>query len=174
MLFVYFIFTSLNIFAQLTPDTWKNLPTAEQYKKIKKQEVAVKLHTNEKINGVLYNVTAESLILLPKDDYIDRYSHFVKLVKEDQIVLNISSIHKVQTNKGNGGKGFLLGLGIGAVAGFSIGGASSGYEFAAVGAGGIAGGLIGLIVGSITSKSYSPKNKTQMEQLRKKGVVYGY
>ena len=65
-------------------------------------------------------------------------------------------------------------MGIGAVAGFSIGGASPGYEFATVGAGGIVGGLIGLIVGSITSKSFRPKNKPQMEQLRKKGIAYGY
>ena len=65
-------------------------------------------------------------------------------------------------------------MGIGAVMGLAIGGASPGYEFAVVGLGGIGGGLLGLIIGSMTSKSYQPKNKTEMEQLKKKGIMYGY
>lgn len=174
VLLIFSLIAPFTIFAQLSLDAKLNLPTADQYKKITKQEVWVKLHTNEKVEGILYNVTQESLILIPKDDYIDRYSHFVKLVKEDQRILKVDAIHNVRINKGNGGKGFLIGLGVGAVMGYAIGGASTGYEFAAVGAGGLVGGLLGLIVGSISSKSYKPKNKIERKRLKKKAITYGY
>ncbi len=171
LLFTCFIFTSFNVFAQLTTE---NLPTAAQYKNIKKQEVRLTLHSKAKITGILYQITEEAIILLPKDDSINNHAHFIKLVKEDQKIINKAFIFMVKTKKRNAGKGFLLGLGIGAVMGYAIGGASTGYEFAVVGVGGIGGGLLGLIIGSMTSKSYNPKNKTAMEQLRKKGIMYGY
>ena len=89
LLLIFSLVAPFTVFAQLSLDTWENLPTVEQYKNIKKQEVWLTLNSRDKVTGILYTVTDEAVILLPKDDYIDRYSHFVKLVKEDQIDLKI-------------------------------------------------------------------------------------
>lgn len=162
-------------FGQLNQDTRLNLPTADQYKKIKKQKVKLTLHSNAKIKGILFKVTEEAVILLPKDDAINSHAHFIKLVKDDQKTVNTSLILMVQTNKRNVGKGFLIGAGIGALAGAAIG-ANFGSEWVLVGAGlyGVGGGIVGVIIGALVQKTYRLGNKNKLEALKKQAIMYGY
>ena len=172
LLFVCFIFMSFNVFAQLTIE---NLPTAAQYKNIKKHKVQLIFHSKAKVTGILYQITDKAVILLPKEEAINSHAHFVKLAKEDQQIVNTAFISTIQTKKRNVGKGFLIGLGFGAIIG-AVSGAKYGSGWGLVGAGlyGIPSGLVGAIVGGLTKQSYKPKDKAKMERLKKKAIMYGY
>ncbi|MFK7982225.1 MAG: hypothetical protein AB8G86_19750 [Saprospiraceae bacterium] len=168
-IFLLFPFITL---AQLTLDMLGKLPTAAQYEKIKKQEVRLTLHSREKVSGILYKVTEEAITLLPKDEHINRHSHFIQLVKKDQKIVKTAFVLQVQDKKRNAGKGFLIGFGIGAIAGFQA--STPGWEFVGAGLLGAGGGLVGAIIGALIKKSYKPTNKAQMERLKKRAIMYGY
>lgn len=164
-------------FAQLTLDTSGNLPTAEQYKKIKKYEATVNLHNKKTIKGLLYKVTNEEVILIPNNKNLNRYARFVKLAKAEQIPLKITAIRSLKT-KGGKGKEFLIGAGIG----FGLGALlASDVEkstnlipipvymivLATVF------GLIEVIFGK-SAKSYKLKDTAKLEELKKRGIMFGY
>ena len=111
------------------------------------------------------------------DEYANRYYHFVKLVKEDQIVLNLNNIHHIRTRragkKGTGiAFGALLGLGLGAITASGGNGAVS--TGSAIGIGALVGGVLGGLFGSASGKTYTPKNVTRMKELEREGIGYGF
>jgi len=69
---------------------------------------------------LLFKVDEAEVILIPMDEYVNRYSHFVELVKEEQIAIDLTNIHHISTRKaGKKGTGIaigvLVGLGLGAI-----------------------------------------------------------
>lgn len=179
---LFFLICSLIVpftgFAQLTLDSEENLPTAEQYKEITRLVTTVKLNNKKTIKGLLYKVTNEEIILIPNNQYLNRYAHFVLIAKKEQIPLKITAIHRLQT-KGKKGNNFLIGAGIGlgigllSVAAEGDGGMFEGLAAAAVFPLTLTGGLVGLLFGK-GQKSYNLKDAAKLEELKKKGIVFGY
>lgn len=162
-------------FAQLTLDTSKNLPTAEQYKKIKKYEATVNLHNKKNVKGLLYKVNEEIVTLIPMDEYANRYSHFVKLVKEEQIPINLTNIHHIRARRaGKKGTGLLIGVLIGG----GLGALTTKSEVVSpgpvIGLGALVGGILGGLLGGASAKTYTSKNKAKLEELKKRGIMFGY
>jgi len=177
-LFFFSLIIPFTGFAQLTLDTGENIPTSAQYKKITRLETTVKLKNQKTIKGLLYKVSDEAIILIPNDKYINRYSRFVKLAKEEQIPLEIAAIHRIQT-KGKKGKSFLIGACIGLGIGFlgvatePEGNMFSGLAKVIVLPLTVTGGLLGLLFGK-GAKSHNLKDGAKLEELKKKGIVFGY
>lgn len=177
--FAIFLLLPFMVFAQLNQDTQENSPTAAQYKLIKKYDAVVKLKTKEKIKGVVYKVTDEAVILLPKNKHIKLYSHFKNLTKKDQKIIMLPSISKVTTRKtgkikNNFWKGAAIGAGIGlGLLGIEKASNGTGYFIYGLAPLTLAGGLLGTII-SIPAKSHAPKEERALEALKEKGIMFGY
>jgi len=176
VLFTFFLFLSFSVFAQLSQDT-RNLPTAEQYKKMNKYQTILNLHNIPSVKGLLLTVTDEQVILIPNDGRVKEYSHFVSLIKEEQIAVNFPLIQWVGTRKkGKLGKSILIGAGVGLALGLlSI---SNVDEDSLIGSAVITiplitGGALGLLIGSIF-KSHNLKNKAELEKLKAMGLISGF
>ena len=175
-LLLFFVVIPFTAFAQLNLDTNLNLPTAEQYKAITKYRTIINLNSKKNVIGFLYKVTDETIILIPKDKHIKRYSHFVKLAKEDQIALKIPHIFRINTRKeGKLGKSLLIGSGLGLGLGLLVGGAENNLigRNVLVGVPLLTGGLLGLLVGSF-SKSHKLKDAAQLEKLKQRAIMHGH
>jgi len=174
ILFVFFLFLSFSIFAQLSQDTRKKLPTAEQYKKMTKYQTTLNLHNIPSIKGLLFKVTDEQVILIPNNGKVKDYSHFVMLVKKEQIPINIPLIHRIGTRKkGKLVQGLLIGAGLGLVLGISAISSADGNSLLTgnvVTIPILTGGALGLLIGSF-SKSHNLNNKAELEKLKGMGII---
>ena len=159
------------VFSQLTQDTRKNLPTEQKYHSIKKYKAAVILHNQQEIKGLLLKANDQEVVLIPKDQYYKRYAHFVKLVRNNQTRILLPNVLLVETSR-VGKKG--IGFGIGAVLGLVLSDATDGLipSTSAAGVIGITGGLLGFFIGAIPSKTYELSDKKELEELKKKGIMY--
>lgn len=174
LLSVCFLFLPLAIFAQLSQDTRENLPTREQYKKMTKYQTILNLRNKTTVRGLLFRVTDEQVIIIPRDDKIKDYSHFVNLVRDEQIPVNIPFISRVGTKKkGKMAKSLLIGIGIGLALG-SLGASNADSDDLItndiITIPVLTGGLLGLLIGSI-SKSHDLNDKAELEKLKGLGIM---
>jgi hypothetical protein len=112
LIFAFLFIAPFSLLSQGNEQTLDTLLTASQYDEVTFYKVSVKLNNKEKEKGYLYRVTNNEIILLP--DHIEDYSHFLKLVKENQNAINITSIKKLKIRKkGKLKRGIIIGAGIG-------------------------------------------------------------
>ena len=174
LLIIIFLFLSSFGFAQLSQDTRRNLPTAEQYKKKTKYRTVLNIHNKANVIGLLFKVTDDKVILIPNDESVNEYTHFVKLVKEEQIAVSIPIIKRIGTRKkGKLGKNLLIGAGVGVALGLL--GIANAREDAlltseVITVPAITGGILGLLIG-ISSKSHNLNDKAALEKLKSMGIM---